>query len=818
MDLRTFSQIHSDDLSLVGGKALSLAQMTAAGLPVPPGFCVTTMAHLRLRDSSLGSDQGLVAEIAQQLERLGEGPLAVRSSAIGEDGQITSFAGQQDTILGVTGLEATQRAIEQCWASLTSERAAAYRRQQGVRNDQLAMAVVVQRLVPAEAAGVLFTRDPLDPTGRQMLVEASWGLGETVVSGRVTPDRFHLDRETGKLLDRHVSAKLLQRTARGEEPVPLERQAVACLDESQLARLAELGRFVEAYHREARDIEWAYAEGQFWLLQSRPITAGGLAERESVRAEEIAALRAKAAPGGTVWSRFNLAEVLPAPTPLTWAVVSRHLMAGQGGFGRMYRDLGFDPDPALDEVGIFDLVCGRPYCNLSREAKLHYRRVPFDHSFAVLKADPRRALYPTPMINPTGFPWHFWLTLPVSLPVVAWQMLASAVRRQRLVPRFAERFRSEIVPPFLEATRTAGVVSLGDLDDAGLVRFFEEWTRRTLVEFARESLKPTALAALCLAHLEQKLGEVLGPSDAAGLTRDLVMGVKPPAEADLAGGIRGLVEGRLSREEFLTRFGHRGSEEMELAQPRWSEDASHLAQASELPSIAHKALSAEERLKQEPRLNGEQRDLVLREVALLHDYLGLREAGKHYLLLGYAQMRRALVELDRRHRLDGGLFYLTPDEFPALLRGDDLTSRIAERRRRRTLALGLEVPPVLFSDDLEVIGRPAVLPGAEIIQGVPLSAGVAEAPALVLEHPHATGTPPAEYILVCPTTDPAWVPLFVRARGLVMETGGVLSHGAIVAREFGLPAVAGLPGILRRVRTGQRLRIDGSAGTVALVD
>ena len=283
---------------------------------------------------------------------------------------MASFAGQQETFLGVVGPRAISEAVQKCWASIDSERALAYRRQQGIRDEAL-MSVVVQRLVPAQVAGVLFTRDPMDPTGTRMLVEASWGLGESVVSGRVTPDRFHLDRETGAVRDRHVGTKAVMWGAAGEVAVPADLQSVACLDEGQLAELAGLARRVEAFHGEARDIEWAYAEGRFWLLQSRPITAVGAAEREEVRREQIAALRARATPRGTVWSRFNLAEVLPTPTPMTWSIVSRYLMSGKGGFGLMLRDLGYDPDPALDDEGVFDLVCGRPYCNLSREPKLH---------------------------------------------------------------------------------------------------------------------------------------------------------------------------------------------------------------------------------------------------------------------------------------------------------------------------------------------------------------------------------------------------------------------------------------------------------------
>jgi pyruvate,water dikinase len=175
------------------------------------------------------------------------------------------------------------------------------------------------------------------------------------------------------------------------------------------------------------------------------------------------------------------------------------------------------------------------------------------------------------------------------------------------------------------------------------------------------------------------------------------------------------------------------------------------------------------------------------------------------------------VELDRRHGLRGGVFFLTPEELPRLLGGEDLSSLISGRRRRRAAALSLEVPTVLFSDDLDAIGRPAAAEGGDTLAGVPLSAGVAEAPALVLEAPETAARPEGPYVLVCPSTDPAWVPLFAGARGLVMETGGVLSHGAIVAREFGLPAVAGLPGVLRRLRTGQRVRVDGARGTVTVL-
>jgi pyruvate,water dikinase len=209
------------------------------------------------------------------------------------------------------------------------------------------------------------------------------------------------------------------------------------------------------------------------------------------------------------------------------------------------------------------------------------------------------------------------------------------------------------------------------------------------------------------------------------------------------------------------------------------------------------------------------------EVRTLHTYLALRETAKHHLLRGYALIRRALVELDRRFGLEADVFFLTPEDLPRLAEGpaarEELRALAARRRRRRELALSLPVPPVIFSDDLEAVGRAPEVTGADALQGVPLSAGTVEAPALVLSAPDPGGLPGDGYILVCPSTDPAWYPLFLRARGLVMETGGVLSHGAIAARELGLPAVAGLPEVHRRLRTGQRLLLDGDTGRVKIL-
>jgi pyruvate,water dikinase len=720
--------------------------------------------------------------------------------------------------------EMLSQAIDAVFGSWNNERAVTYRRHHHI-DGLLGTAVNVQAMCPSEVSGVMFTANPVNAALEQVLIESSYGLGEAIVLGKVTPDRFALDKRTLQVVERTISAKdvvisALTRDGRGQSGAT----GGASLTDDQLTELARLGQRVEAYFGVPCDIEWALSGGEFYLLQARPIKgldragAADPAEYERVRREEIEALSAEAEPGGTVWARYNLAEILPEPTPMTWAVV-RRFMSGQGGFGLTYHDLGYEPDPSLDEAGVYDLVCGRPYCNLSREPRLYSRGQPLEHPFAALKAAPHKALYARALPNWSKAGWAFWFFQPIHI----WRSFRFELRLQAQVRLFAERLRGEIIPAFAAETAQGAAEDLSRLDDAALLERLEHWIRRTLYDFARDSLKATVLAAVAMGKLELVLTRRLGAERRRSAIGELTLGVRADPEADLPGAIRDLADGKIDRAAFLERFGHRGPQEMELAQPRWSEDASALPspdrKGGDRP-LAHASGSEEvwDRVAAEAKLPAWQRQLLEPELKSLHAYLSLRETGKHHLMKGYALIRRVLVELDRRHHLNGGIFFLTPEELPRLAKGEDLSKLIEERRRRRQVALSLEVPQVLFSDALEAIGRPAAVSGGDTMQGVPLSAGVAEAPALVLEQPGGAVPPSEPYILVCPSTDPAWVPLFVGAKGLVMETGGILSHGAIVAREFGLPAVAGLAGVHKRLKTGQRLRIDGGGGTVTVLN
>ncbi|MGF1577953.1 MAG: PEP/pyruvate-binding domain-containing protein [Gemmataceae bacterium] len=952
----------NDIRHLVGGKGASLAEMTKAGLRVPPGFTISTECCRLYREHNQTWPEGLREQVRFHIGRLqamidrrfgeGDNPLlvAVRSGAE------TSMPGMMDTILNVglnpecvkligeriqnpraawwayrdflvtfgktvggipehtyaavlsglleesgltsedelddSGIETLCErfrqtyqhrtneemptepfkmlflAIAAVFRSWNNERAIAYREHHNITGLH-GTAVTVQVMCPSEVSGVMFTKHPVNPDVPQMVIEAAYGLGEAVVLGQVTPDRFYISRDQmdPEIIERHIVEKPLimpSPLAGDVQRIALDPSSPTLTDE-QLHELIQLGLKVEAYFHEPCDIEWGFAGGEFYLLQSRPIRYHKLAEDEAlehVRKEEIERLQKLADPRGTVWSRYNLAEILPAPTPMTWSIV-QEFMSGTGGFGRMYRDFGFDPAPILDDLGIFDLVCGRPYCNLSREPLMLFKALPFEHPFAELKEDPQKALYPEARFNPARASWKLW----AFFPIIFYKVMRNAVKLRWYLQTFVRRFRERIVPPFVEEAKKEIDKPLDLVDSRKLFERLKFWIQRTLYDFARHSLKPAALADLSMRELERilaRIGTERSQAELAGATnvqatmrkavprlkemqqhareklRKMVMGVKPEPVADLAGGMEAFLQGRLDQEQFLEQFGHRGQLEMELANPRWLEtpelleelrDAAmyHQAQqklATSTEGRAEAAPSEEGKQEDAPNfspldeydLQPRQRRVIEQALQNLRTNLSLRETAKHHLMRGYALIRKYLVELDTRYRLDGGLFYLEFRELPELLKGHDFTDVINERRRRRDLLLKLYVPQVLFSDNLGAIGRPEEAFPTDTLQGIPLSAGVAEGPALVLDEP-STSVPIGEpFILVCPTTDPAWTPLFSQAQGLIMETGGMLSHGAILAREFGLPAVACLPEIHKQLTTGQRLHVDGSTGKVSLLE
>ena len=836
--IKHFSEIDEVDLSRVGGKGLNLGKLTRAGFQVPQGFCVTTDAYLSsVQDLSeqnansikdLALAPALVAEIYGAYENLQPAEVAVRSSATAEDLAEASFAGQQDTFLNVKPDELLD-ALKACWASLWSERATVYRETQGIADEGLAMAVVIQEMCEADVSGVLFTVSPFNQSAS--VIESNWGLGESVVSGAITPDSFQVSRETGKALEKTIATKREMVTADGVSEVPTEQQNVPSLTDAQLGKLTELGLRVENYYGQPMDIEWALADGEFVLLQARHITTSpsSITSAESVaqrRQTETQRLKTCADPYGTVWCHHNLAEVLPAPLPMTWSIMKK-FMSGIGGLGEAYRSLGFYPSKRVDSEGILDLICGRIYVNLNREAELHFEGFPFAHDFNALKQHPQQAMYAQAVPDITRSRASFWLKLP--LHVV--RMSKAEMRLRQCRSDFDHVLTAEVFPTFQSEVEAECEVSYFDLSDVELIKKFETWCTKTLDDFAPKALTATLLAGFSLQRLEGALQKCTDETTAKSIASRLISGLSGNLTVETNTKLQQVAAGDLELIDFLKDYGHRAVDEFELAQPRWREDATYLEQIvasfASVGRICHPGTlkpqteqreSAEKELAELVKDKRGLRKQIESELDFTRRYMPFRETAKFYLMLGYEQIRRALLELDCRYELDGGIFYLVPDELQQLIdRKETFGDVIARRKMERELMLQIEMPDVIFSDALEQIGAPMVTEAAETYRGVGVSAGVASGKARVLLKPSEARPSDRDYILVCPSTDPAWTPLFLHAAGLVMERGGILSHGAVVAREYGVPAVANIPNATRYITDGQMLHIDGNTGTVSIL-
>ena len=841
--IKQFSEIDETDLPQVGGKGLNLGKLARAGFRVPLGFCVTTDAYwfsvqnLSKQKVSAIKELGLLPELISEIqaarEKLQTDTVAVRSSATAEDLKKASFAGQQDTFLNVTS-EALLDALKACWASLWSERAIAYRETQGIDDEGLAMAVVIQEMCEADTSGVLFTVSPFSTD--VAIVESNWGLGELVVSGSITPDSFQVLRETGEVLEKNVAPKREMITAAGVRQVSNNQQNVPSLTDVQLKALIQLGMRVETFYGQPMDIEWALADEQFVLLQARHITTPTSSaastkrvyqtsevDRESIekyRREEVQILEAHAEADGTVWCHHNLAEVLPAPLPMTWAII-KGFMSGAGGLGKAYRGLGFHPSKRVDDEGILDLICGRIYVNLNREAELHFDGFPFVHDFNALKQDSQQAMYAQAAPDITRSTASFWL----KLPLYAIRMSKAEMRLRRCRLEFDRLLTAEVFPTFQAEVEAERNLWYSDLSDTEMVAKFQAWRAKTLDDFAPKALTATLLAGFSLQRLEAVLQKCLDETAAKTLASKLISGLPGNLTVETNEKLWQVATGDLVLTDFLKDYGHRAVDEFELAQPRWREDTTYLEQviaSFQQEQISHSARQVEQRETAETELSAiledkaNLRKQIESELDFTRRYMPFRETAKFYLMLGYEQIRRALLELDSRYELDGGVFYLVPDELEQLIDGDDFGGIIDARRTQRELILQIEAPDVIFSDALEQIGAPMSGDAAETYTGVGVSAGIVNGKARVLLTPSDVRPSDRDYILVCPSTDPAWTPLFLHAAGLVMERGGILSHGAVVAREYGVPAVANIPNATRRIADGQMLEIDGNQGTVSI--
>jgi pyruvate,water dikinase len=889
-------------LERVGGKGASLARLARAGYPVPPGFLITTHAYrtyvtanqlnerLAARVSALQPnsapptaaleaasddirtwfDAGVIpADLASMIRGayadLGGPPVAVRSSATAEDLPEMSFAGQQDTFLNVRGEAALLEAVVRCWSSLWTARAIGYRTRNNITEADLALAVVVQVMVDSEASGVMFTANPLTGLRTETVIGATFGLGEALVSGQVDPDHYVVDMIRGTIVSKALGAKAIairSRAGGGVEKVAEGLGQRQALPDAQIMDLAQLGQRVMGDCGFPQDIEWAWAKGQFHLLQSRPITSlyplpEGLA-------------------GDPLHVFFSFGAVQGVLDPLTPLGQDAIRNVAVGAARLVAYQTTYDTQPLLRLAGERLWIEITPVLRNGlgrRVARGMLRLVEPSVGRVVEKIgdDPRLAPHrPAPSFNAIRHALH--LLGPLAFNVI--RFLSNPDRRRVQVIQQMDRvyadFKARYRPDGDRVTHLAGRIAalrelclafphilptLGSGLASGMATF------NILLQIAKR-LPPGAdgrdpsqlvleltrgLPHNVTTQMDLILWQTARTLKADPTAADYVLST--PADRLAAEYLRGQLPASAQRAAgaFLERYGFRGLGEIDLGRPRWAENPTPVFQAlqsylriedeSRAPDVVFKrgeqaALNALGQLEAAARAtaHGWLKAHLIHGLALrMRASIGMRESPKFYVVRMMEVVRSGLLASGRELVAAGVLdqaddvFFLKLPELEELSRGAgrDWRALVAARRALyEREKLRKQIPRVLLSDGrafYEGLNDAPSGAGEDLIVGSPVSPGVVEGAARVVLDPHGAQLAPGE-ILVCPGTDPSWTPLFLAAGGLVMEVGGMMTHGSVVAREYGIPAVVGVDKATRRLLTGQRLRVDGSTGHIVIVE
>ncbi len=872
-------------LSRAGGKGANLARLARAGYPVPAGFLVTTEAYrayvaanelesrILARVNSDRPDEPEDLHAASEAIRewfaagaiptdlggglraayraLGSPAVAVRSSATAEDLPGMSFAGQQDTFLNVVGEDALLAAVVKCWSSLWTARAMGYRDRNQIPPDHIALAVVVQTMVPSEASGVLFTANPLTGLRAETVIDATVGLGEALVSGQVEPDHYVVETATGRITGKTLGAKALAMRGKADGGVITVHEEAGrrqALPDEQIRALAALSRRVAAEYNFPQDIEWAWAGGKLHLLQSRPITS--LFPVPQVSFDPL-----------IVWFSFGAVQGLVGPlTPLGRDAI-QHLVMGAG---RM-----FGVRVKYDEVDVFVTAGERIWIKISDVIRNPIGYRIFGGLLGFIEPSVRQIVRPLaadPRLGAGQGRLKFSTVRRVAgffLPVLA------RLARNMLHPDDARARFDAAIDGYL---RTAQIAPAADRFGrlAAVAAFMQDRIANAfpflLPQFI--SIFGPSMAALNL------LNEIAGEDRALALeaTRGLANNVTTEmdlalwatatairAEAEavgvfhesdaptlasryLGGTLPSAAQTAIAR--FMDKYGMRGVGEIDFGQPRWREDPTpvmHILQSylqidpdlapdvlfAKGEKAAHAAienLAAKARRQPGGWLKEKLVRGAARRIRLL---MGARESPKFFAIRTMGIARQALLTVGQEfvaaRTLDhpDDLVFLKLSELEALSRNEshDWKALIAERRTAYGReSLRRQVPRVLVSDGrafYEGVGTDTDT--GDIITGSPVSPGVVEGVVHIVLDPRGTQLAPGE-ILVCPGTDPAWTPLFLAAGGLVTEVGGLMTHGSVVAREYGIPAVVGVGRATHRLKTGQRIRVDGASGQITILD
>ncbi|MFE0173209.1 rifamycin-inactivating phosphotransferase [Streptomyces sp. NPDC059002] len=857
-------EVDETQVAVVGGKGAHLGGLSRIeGIRVPAGFCVTTDAFRRVLAAapSLGDqvDQlsrldpddretirtlsarirgtveaiavpgDLAAEVTRALARHGEqAAYAVRSSATAEDLPTASFAGQQDTYLNVVGPTAVLQHISRCWASLFTERAVTYRQRNGIDHRTVHMAVVVQQMVFPQASGILFTADPVTGNRKVATVDAGFGLGEALVSGLVNPDVF-------TVRDGEVVAKAIAAKERAVQALPVggtqevaiapERQELPALTDAQAVRLVRLGRRIEAHFGRPQDIEWCLVDDEFRIVQSRPITTLFPIPKADDRENHVYV---------SVGHQQMMTDPMKPLGYSMWQLTAMAPMHEAGG--RLFVDVTRRLASPASRAGLLDLMGrGDPLVRDALETVID-----------------RDGFVPSLPDAGSGGPPAGGAAAPTEADPA---IVAELIERSQVSVSALERdIRSQTGPALfdflLEAFEEHKRVLSDPLSMRAIMAGMEAtwWLNDQLQEWLGEKNAADTLTLSAPDNITSEMGlalldvaDVIRPRPEVVAFLQDVAYVEDDAFLDQLAKLPGGSDARDAVEAYLDRYGMRCVGEIDITRPRWRERPTTLVPVI-LDNVRNFGPGAAGRRFEEGRQtaqkkeqevlsrlralpDGDQKaDAAQRMIDQVRAFIGYREYPKYGIISRYFVYKQALLkEADRLVRAgvlaeQEDVFYLTFQEFHDVVRSDEVDDRLIQRRKEAFRSYQALTPPrVLTSDGEAVTGayRRDDVPAGALV-GLPVSTGTVEGRARVVLD-MADADLEAGDILVTAFTDPSWSPLFVGIAGLVTEVGGLMTHGAVIAREYGLPTVVGVEQATRLIRDGQRIRVHGTDGYVEIL-
>ena len=871
-----FAETDKSSLALVGGKGANLGELChIPGINVPTGFCITTQAYTDFVNQSeefsrlLDTLQAIDAEALETIKAVGQrirtyletldipSPIsqeiiqawqktgnqhayAVRSSATAEDLPGASFAGQQDTYLNIKGESELLVHVRKCWASLFTDRAIAYRAKNGFDHRQVLLSVVVQQMVFPAVSGIMFTADPVTGNRKVISIDAAFGLGEALVSGLVNADLYKVRAE--QIVKRQVAVKkmaIYPLADGGTEArdIPLQQQSEPALTNETILQLARVGRRIEEHFGGPQDIEWGYADGRIYIVQSRPITT-------------LYPLPALPDAASGVYISFGHVQMMTDPIkPLgmsiwekTMATIdSQYSMVPAGG--RLYFDitdtlaswLGRKTAPALYSKS--DALLSSAIAEVIRRQNFIATLKPRKRT-AGTKSYMRKS-----MGTMAGGMYEMLFREKLEAPDVTAISSQIISELQSELSRRSGRDRLDLLANHFGKVFMVFMGTIGK-------PVFAAWLASLLIGWlARHWLGgPSPLDELTKSapgNVSTEMGLELGDlADAIRPYPAALAYMKGADDAAFLDGLERVAGGAVIRPAFaafLVKYGMRCPGEIDITRPRWREKPTQLVPA--IISHIQSTEPGEHRLRfAQGRAEAEQaaQTLLLRlkrklggsfKVRLMgklvrtyREFIGLREYPKYLMVSLLDEYKRAIMEeaarLVERGTVDQAedVFYLTLEELTvAVATGRADRDKIAALKEKYAEYEKLKPPRVLTSEGEAIAGSyaPRDLP-AGALAGTPVSAGVVEGRARVVTKLEEADLEKGD-ILVAPFTDPGWTPLFVSASGLVTEIGGLMTHGAVVAREYGIPAAVGVENATKLIKDGQRIRVNGTEGYVEIL-